>query len=560
MAVKQFGVRIGFGNRFCSYSRLLLVGAIVALSACTARIESEDEQPSPDGLLADGGTRADESDLAADDSADEAEEEALEVAALEQQLRNRPAINADSVWQPLTVAKLADPTAFGAVGNGSNDDTSAIKAAVDSLPTSGGIVFFPTGKSFKKTNILKITKGHVKLWAQNRDSEIFSSIAGQRRRQAILCQNTTGCGVFGLKLRSDANARFDALEDNQVSMDHTTLGEVVGNEINSSAAVGVFFLTTTETYVEGNYIHHTWADHIHHTDGSTVSFVWGNYINNAAPSKGDDGIACVTYGPTSPRCADMEWWKNTILHTDWGRGFSVIGGNNINIHDNWAIGVAGAGIIVASEASYNSAASQGITIARNYVVNSGHAIGHPGLLISGMSSAAGPLRDIALTSNFSVNIPAGAYRVEGQYQNVTNNAMSTTMTGLPAMPTTANIAYANTGVMRTRDTSFVTNAAQRVGLYRIHVRKGGTGFQQRFEYVVKGTQAAVDAFATDRTNAKDYVSEKRVVDGVEYAVVLTAAPVAIPGALQGVSFREMRDQDRSGKLSWLWTRVDGTSY
>ena len=36
----------------------------------------------------------------------------------------------------------------------------------------------------------------------------------------------------------------------------------------------------------------------------------------------------MTYGVDSPRCADMEWWSNVILHSGWGRGYSVIGGND----------------------------------------------------------------------------------------------------------------------------------------------------------------------------------------------------------------------------------------
>ena len=111
----------------------------------------------------------------------------------------------------------------------------------------------------------------------------------------------------------------------------------------------MFLYGSTESYVEGNYVHHTWADHIHHTNGARQSWVWNNFIFNDQVSKGDDGVACVTYGPTSTRCADMEWWRNTHLGTGWGRGYAVIGGDDINIHHNWAIGVAGAGLIVASE-------------------------------------------------------------------------------------------------------------------------------------------------------------------------------------------------------------------
>jgi hypothetical protein len=218
-------------------------------------------------------------------------------------------------------------------------------------------------------------------------------------------------------------------------------------------------------------------------------------------------------------------------------------------------------VIVASEDSYNTSASQGITVKNNYIVTCGHVIGHPGLLVSGLSSAAGPLRDIAFSGNVSVGDPNGPYRAEGSYLNVTNTSMSTTTSALPAMPTTSSIRMADTRVLRTRDTSFVA-ASARAGLHRIHVRRAasGVGFQQRFEYMVKGAQDAVAAFVQQRVNAGDYVSEQRVVDGTAYALLLCAAPVTIPSTLTGVTFRELREKDRSGVLSWLWQRVDSGVY
>jgi hypothetical protein len=467
---------------------------------------------------------------------------------------------ADDVWSRLTVMSVVNPLDYGAKGNGSADDLGALGAAVNALPSGGGIVYLPSGRTFKKTNVLTITKSHVKFWSPNRQAEVFQSMGGTRRRQALLCRANTGCGFFGLKLRSDATVRYDAPEDNQITAANSNLLEVVGCEIQGSAAVGVGLFGSTEHYVEGNYIHHTWADHIHHTGGAKASWVWNNYIFNEAPSKGDDAVACVTYGPTAVRCSDMEWWRNTILHTDWGRGFSVIGGNAISIHDNWAIGVAGAGIIVASESSYDSASSQGITIANNYVYRCGHEITHPGILVSGMSSAAGPLRDIALTSNVSVGTSAGPYRAEGSYMNVTNVNLSSTMTALPMpLPTNANVRMSDTSVLRTRDLSHVAEGT-RPGLYRIHVRAQGNGFEQRFEYLVKGAADAMKGFLDARSSAGDYVSEQRVVDGTTYALVLCAAPVTLPMELNGVTFRELRTKDQSGALSWLWNRVDTATY
>src|SRR4029078_10131752 len=122
-------------------------------------------------------------------------------------------------WSPLSVMPVVTPKDHGAIGDGITDDLPALAATVAALPLTGGIVYLPDHASFKKTNLLVVTKSHVKFWAPNRQAELFQSVAGQRRHQAIICRSNAGCGFFGVAFRSDAAARFDALEDNQIAAD-----------------------------------------------------------------------------------------------------------------------------------------------------------------------------------------------------------------------------------------------------------------------------------------------------------------------------------------------------
>ncbi|HMJ15457.1 MAG TPA: hypothetical protein VK524_28775, partial [Polyangiaceae bacterium] len=267
---------------------------------------------------------------------------------------------------------------------------------------------------------------------------------------------------------------------------------------------------------------------------------------------------------TSPRCGDMEWWRNTILGNGWGRGYSVIGGDSIRIHHNWAIGVAGAGIIVASEPSYDSASSSGISIENNTVYRCTHRLGHPGILLSGLNAPAGPLNDISLRNNISAeNVTGEPYRAEGAYTNVTNVGLSTSSGALPRpIPTVADVRVADTRILRTRDVAHIP-AASRAGLYRIHVRPSPVNaaqFQERFEYVVKGPANDVSAFVTARTAAGAHLSEQRTVNGTAYALLLTPAPLALPANVTGVDFRALRQGDLNGSLTWLWQRLDSGSY
>jgi hypothetical protein len=469
----------------------------------------------------------------------------------------------DSVWTPLSVMSVQNPMSHGAAGNGTADDRAALERAIAALPAAGGIVYLPAGKVFRKTGVLRFSKAHVKFWAPNRQAEIFGDVSGGSGRQAMFCAGAPWPGYFGVKFRSNAGARLTTANDMVLTFDGCAHIEIVGNEIQGSAASGVFFWhASSNSYVEGNYVHHTWADHIHHTSGSHHSWVWDNWIFNAAPSKGDDGIACVTYGPTSTRCADMEWWRNTHLGAAWGRGYSVIGGDRIDIHHNWAIGTSGAGVIIASEPSYDTAGSRDITVSDNWLYRCASRAGHPGMLVSGNNAAAGPLTNLRFSNNAVVETINGqAFRAEGSYQNVSNTGMTTSFASLPSpIPTTASVAIKDTSILKTRDVSFAA-AGARPGLHRIHVRQApGGGFQQRFEYVVTGSPDDVRAFVSGRVAAGDYLSEQRQVGASSYALLLARTPLTIPSTLSGVSFSALRAGDRNGSLSWLWNRLDRGTY
>jgi parallel beta-helix repeat protein len=360
-----------------------------------------------------------------------------------------------------------------------------------------------------------------------------------------------------LKLTSDATSRFDALEDNQISIDHSTDVEVVGCEIDNSAATGIFLYGSTRTYVEGNYVHHTFADHVHHTSGARQSWVWDNWFYNLNPDRGDDAIACVTYCPTCDRCGEMEWWNTTHWGGGWGRGYSVIGGDHIEIHHNWAIRTAGAGIIVASESSFNSATSDAIVIHHNALHQCAQIIGHPGILVSGQNPAAEPISNIELDENVVVATATGqAFREEGATTQVTNQGMSTAESDLPTPhPELVNIRIKDTSVLRTQDTSFVPEPL-REGLYRIHVRQGPAGFQQRFEYIVRGDAAHVDAWVAMRRAQGDHVSNTGEVGATTFARVLTGNPMQVPPELEAVTFADLREGERDGTSPWLWEVVN----
>ncbi len=463
----------------------------------------------------------------------------------------RPEVDSD--WAPLTLA-MVDPRDFGAAGNGVADDTDAVQRAIDSLDDAdGGIVFFADGKTYRTTEPIRITGDHVKLWARSGRGAMVADTNGARRSQAIICLDTTGCGIHGLRLRSDSTRRLTALEDSRIAFDGAVSSEVVGVEIDGSASAAVFFYgRSRDTYVEGNYFHHNWADSVHFTNGARRAWVWGNTIFNQSPTKGDDGVACVSY-ENEPLCGEMEWWHNTHLGTDWGRGFAVVGGEHITIHDNFARGIAGAGILVASEPSYNTPGSNDIDIYDNVLYETGQVVPHSGILISGLSDL---VSDVSVRDNLVVaSANDEAFRTEGDTARVSVSNLSEADRLLPQpLPSIADGAEAiATNVLKLRDPALVAPAGRR-GLYRVHVRQAvGGGFEQRLEYVVAGSTAVIDGLLAGQPGSA--LAFRSGTPTRTVAVLLSPEPLAVPSTLDPVGFEELR-AGAAGSLAALWNHLD----
>jgi hypothetical protein len=337
--------------------------------------------------------------------------------------------------------------------------------------------------------------------------------------------------------------------------------ETVGCEFRAVGAATVCINKATRAYQEHNLVNTSYADGFFHAyDTTSLSYNWANN----GLEVGDDFVSVVTdFGATLQH--DIETWLNTVVNGH-ARGFSVVGGGPaISLHHNWARGCDAAGLIVASEASFNTAGVDGVTYFENNVYECADVItSHAGILISAGNTGT-TLQNIAGTNNRSVNSGAQPYRTEAVGgtlgSGITSTGLQTTVGALPSpIPTaTSVLAHGDTTILRTRDVSHVT-ALQRPGLYRIHVRGTPGSFQQRFEYVVQGTPANVAAHLATRLAAGDYLSESRNVAGTQYALYLSGASHTLGTGVTAVTFANMRAGDLAGTLSWLWNRVDAGAY
>ena len=109
-----------------------------------------------------------------------------------------------------TASKLADTVSvkdFGAVGDGTTDDTAAIQAAINSLPSRGGIVTFPAGK-FRTTAKITVKsyvtlQGAGKFGGTDTYDQGSTTIYGNHSGTAILSLvGSVSCTISDLDLQS----------------------------------------------------------------------------------------------------------------------------------------------------------------------------------------------------------------------------------------------------------------------------------------------------------------------------------------------------------------------
>jgi hypothetical protein len=192
-----------------------------------------------------------------------------------------------------------------------------------------------------------------------------------RGQAAVLVQNATNFTVSGL------------------TIDGAAYGVPSGRGIGGGP---IFVRNSNGGVIRDNSLSYTQADSIHITGGSKNIEVIGNRIDHA----GDDSIAVVNYkdGTCCVRIRD-----NVITDNLWGRGITMVGGSNVQITGNFIDGNLAnlAGIYVASEGAYRTAAPSNVLVQGNTVQNTGGpGPGHGQIMIY---AGNGPINNVTVRDN-----------------------------------------------------------------------------------------------------------------------------------------------------------------
>jgi hypothetical protein len=111
-----------------------------------------------------------------------------------------------------TKGPIYDVFAFGAVGDGTTDDTAAIQAAIDALPSSGGVVYLPAATYVVNGTLNLTDKENVRLRGDGAANAVYQAVSTKGTilkrvsgtglildwSASAATQSLRGCGIEGI--------------------------------------------------------------------------------------------------------------------------------------------------------------------------------------------------------------------------------------------------------------------------------------------------------------------------------------------------------------------------
>ena len=216
------------------------------------------------------------------------------------------------------------------------DSTAALQTKFDDLRPGDTVKLDPG--TYQHSDVIKLRVPDVHI-----DGNGATLIATNDETSAVQI-TAPGVSLTNVNLVAPPEGRrWAGLDQHKlvVEADGVTVSDVT---ITGSAAAGVF------VYGAGNFklariaVRHTRADGIHMTNGSHN----GQVSDSTTEWTGDDGFAVVSYGNEQP-CHDIVVDSPTVSGTTWGRGVTVVGGENISYRNIAVSQSNGAGVYVATE-------------------------------------------------------------------------------------------------------------------------------------------------------------------------------------------------------------------
>lgn len=294
-------------------------------------------------------------------------------------------------------AGAVDVTRHGAVPDDERPDDEAVQHALAALRPGDWLVFPPGRYRFERR--IEVRVPGVTLWGRGAELLALDS------EDQALAVRASGVRVIGFSLQGRLERRRTTPDSARLSVRPPDEGgaPLTGvvlrdNRITSGASAGIFVSGVVGFTVAGNRVSGTLADGIHVTGGASDGRVLGNRVERV----GDDGIAVVSYqGDRSP--VQRVWVEdNEVDELPWGRGLSVVGGQDVTLRHNRVARVQrAAGVLVAREDGWHTAGVQRVLVEGNLVRDTqpgGPVTGHAAIEIHALGPQ-GQVRQVMVRDN-----------------------------------------------------------------------------------------------------------------------------------------------------------------
>lgn len=245
---------------------------------------------------------------------------------------------------------------YGATGDGTTDDTTAITNAVAAL-TSGAALYFPPGTYRMTSRIYIDSKSNFVVQGNG------ATISQDTQTTEVLRVNTcTKFQIFGLTLKHTSISGGRQNNGPGIRLDDSTDYHIHDNFIGPVTGSGMISFGATRAKVSKNTINGPLGDAIHHSRGSTMVSVESNTVLNTS----DDGIACVSYLVHGVFNTQISIVGNTLKNIG-SNGIAIVGGQQITVGKNVINSTACAGISVIRSTAYSTYGVQDCIVEGNSI-------------------------------------------------------------------------------------------------------------------------------------------------------------------------------------------------
>jgi len=198
--------------------------------------------------------------------------------------------------------------------------------------------------------------------------------------------------------------------------------------VRGSAAAGVYLWGATDFVLRDLDVRDSKADGIHVTGPSRDGMIQRPVVR----SSGDDGVAVVSYLADGEPVRRVTIESPTVLTTTWGRGISVVGGEDVTVTGLRVESSSAAAVYIAREgAPWNTFAPVRVNVRGGTLVgsNTSTTVDHGAVLVYDGRTDAGALRDVTISDLSVVSTRSTASRQVG-FLRGSSQATNVRFTGL----------------------------------------------------------------------------------------------------------------------------------